>query len=261
MAAVAGVKITLKRNLVADTEPKAGDLEQGELALNVADGVIFMKTVADGAEDVKKFFPSSWIPIAGTWDITYKGRYVGIGIDAPTATLDVVNSNIEEMAIVSCRSTAGDGGAKFLLYECASEAAWSAKLDKSGFLKIFDEVAGVNIVVIEQKACSDAIHINSKGRIGLGLSENIDSKLTFPEDTGAIGGILFGKDTNLYRAAADKLMTDDLMSAERFKVNNLNTAPASSTALGAIGEIRITSDYIYVCVGINAWKRAALSTW
>jgi len=41
----------------------------------------------------------------------------------------------------------------------------------------------------------------------------------------------------------------------------LNTAPASASAAGTLGEIRYTADYIYVCTATNTWKRSALSTW
>ena len=39
------------------------------------------------------------------------------------------------------------------------------------------------------------------------------------------------------------------------------TVPASATATGDAGDIAWDSDYIYVCVGTNTWKRSALSTW
>jgi len=38
-------------------------------------------------------------------------------------------------------------------------------------------------------------------------------------------------------------------------------APASASANGFRGEIRYDSDYIYVCVADNTWKRVALSSW
>ena len=41
----------------------------------------------------------------------------------------------------------------------------------------------------------------------------------------------------------------------------LGTAPVSATAPGNVGEFRIASDYIYVCVALNEWVRGALVTW
>lgn len=37
--------------------------------------------------------------------------------------------------------------------------------------------------------------------------------------------------------------------------------PASATATGAIGEVAWDTDYLYIAVGLNQWKRVALSTW
>ena len=37
--------------------------------------------------------------------------------------------------------------------------------------------------------------------------------------------------------------------------------PASASAAGTQGEIAWDSDYIYVCIATNTWKRVALSTW
>jgi len=50
-------------------------------------------------------------------------------------------------------------------------------------------------------------------------------------------------------------------TATDYRVAALQTAPASATATGATGEIRYTSDYIYICVATNTWKRSPLSTW
>lgn len=41
----------------------------------------------------------------------------------------------------------------------------------------------------------------------------------------------------------------------------LDTAPASATATGTAGEIRVTATHIYVCTATNTWVRAALATW
>ena len=38
-------------------------------------------------------------------------------------------------------------------------------------------------------------------------------------------------------------------------------APASATSTGTAGEIRYDSDYVYICIATDTWKRAALSTW
>ena len=47
----------------------------------------------------------------------------------------------------------------------------------------------------------------------------------------------------------------------QYKLSALNTAPASATATGTLGEIRIDANYIYVCTATNVWKRTPLATW
>lgn len=38
-------------------------------------------------------------------------------------------------------------------------------------------------------------------------------------------------------------------------------APATASSTGSAGDWAVDSDYIYVCVASNTWKRAAISTW
>lgn len=51
------------------------------------------------------------------------------------------------------------------------------------------------------------------------------------------------------------------ITAVQYRLSALNTAPAGATAIGTTGEIRITSGFIYVCIGTNQWVRSALATW
>ena len=42
----------------------------------------------------------------------------------------------------------------------------------------------------------------------------------------------------------------------------INTnAPVTATEAGKVGEFRVTSDYLYVCIAPNTWKRSPLSSW
>jgi hypothetical protein len=50
------------------------------------------------------------------------------------------------------------------------------------------------------------------------------------------------------------------VNADTVRVRTART-PASATATGATGEICWDANYVYVAVGTNTWKRAALSTW
>ena len=39
------------------------------------------------------------------------------------------------------------------------------------------------------------------------------------------------------------------------------TAPASASATGSAGQIIWDTNYIYICVATDTWKRVAISTW
>lgn len=37
--------------------------------------------------------------------------------------------------------------------------------------------------------------------------------------------------------------------------------PASASAPGVVGQVSWDADYLYVCTGVDAWKRVAIATW
>jgi len=79
----------------------------------------------------------------------------------------------------------------------------------------------------------------TNNRIGIGTS-TLTSKLNFPADTVASGGILFGADVTLYRSAADVLFTDDSFTVGA----NLSVTGVALFGAGAVGapSISFTGD-------------------
>jgi hypothetical protein len=57
-----------------------------------------------------------------------------------------------------------------------------------------------------------------------------------------------------------KVMVGTYLMGETFKVYP-SPAPTTSTSPGLAGEIRYDSDYIYLCVSDNNWKRSSLGGW
>jgi hypothetical protein len=51
------------------------------------------------------------------------------------------------------------------------------------------------------------------------------------------------------------------ISSGIYLISALNTAPATATSPGALGEIRYTAGFIYVCIATNTWRRTALTSW
>ena len=50
------------------------------------------------------------------------------------------------------------------------------------------------------------------------------------------------------------------IDSDKIRIRDSNT-PSSASSTGAKGEICYDSNYVYVCVATNTWKRAALGTW
>jgi len=71
------------------------------------------------------------------------------------------------------------------------------------------------------------------------------------------GNVLIGTTTD----SGNKLKVNGDVSSTQYKLSALNTAPASATDTGTLGEVRITATYIYVCTATNTWVRTSLATW
>jgi hypothetical protein len=59
---------------------------------------------------------------------------------------------------------------------------------------------------------------------------------------------------------SQKLEVDGEVISDGYRVSAMQTAPAARNSTGTLGEIRITSNYIYVCYATNSWSRVALAT-
>jgi hypothetical protein len=59
----------------------------------------------------------------------------------------------------------------------------------------------------------------------------------------------------------DKLQVVGSTISTQYKLSALNTAPATASSSGTLGEIRIDANYIYICTATNTWKRVAIATW
>jgi len=64
----------------------------------------------------------------------------------------------------------------------------------------------------------------------------------------------------LTMASGANIESGNDISAGQFKVPNLNTKPASTSASGTQGDIVFADDGIYVCISTNNWRKATLGT-
>ena len=59
----------------------------------------------------------------------------------------------------------------------------------------------------------------------------------------------------------NKLQVNGSVKSTQYRLSALNTAPSSPIDKGTLGEIRVTSTYIYVCTATNVWVRTDLTSW
>jgi len=58
------------------------------------------------------------------------------------------------------------------------------------------------------------------------------------------------------------LLDDANLIAARLTLQmGVNKTPATASATGTTGEIAWDTNYLYVCVTTNTWKRVAIATW
>lgn len=117
-------------------------------------------------------------------------------------------------------------------------------------LRITNSSSGlIGAEMINQLATGSALKVTTSGA-GKGAIFNGEVA-----STGAvISGQLNGADTFTVSKEGN-------VTSASYKLSALNTAPASATATGTTGEIRVTATHIYVCTATNTWVRAALATW
>ena len=194
------------------------------------------------------------------------------------------------MAAVACGTTIGDApdlstsgpiiGNERLPASRGDGKAYSVSLDDiRAFYSIAPTLTGFvtlpTTTTIGEVSSAEILYLN-------GLSGSIQELLNLKQD-------IFKYDSNsntqiLHDSGSWKVLTSPmaatpsyisvhessgiwLNSASTVKITGalnkttFDTAPASATATGTTGDIRIVADAIYVCTATNTWKRTPLSTW
>jgi len=76
-----------------------------------------------------------------------------------------------------------------------------------------------------------------------------------------IGNTSQGYGTYLQKGLLTANRFNDLPDADGIIPALGTTAPASATAAGKVGEMRVTATYAYFCTAPNTWKRVAIAAW
>ena len=134
------------------------------------------------------------------------------------------SSDILSIGILNLKDTSLQVGSNFIIF---------AEYSNRGRIDLFSSNSATS-VQLSLKSSSGNINLTKEGKIGFNTnSPNSDNDFDFN------GSIL----------------------SESFNLSALNTAPASAVDTGILGQIRITSDYIYVCTATDTWVRTAITTW
>jgi hypothetical protein len=89
-----------------------------------------------------------------------------------------------------------------------------------------------------------------------GTTVDLDNNLK----VNAAGRVLIGNPTP-NDITGEAVQVNGVIICDQFKIWGLNTAPATASSTGTLGEIRIDANYIYICTATNTWKRVAIATW
>jgi len=95
--------------------------------------------------------------------------YVGIGNSTPSNLLEVGKNMMGPQVII--HNLGGGGGAGFTMIDDASTANWKFKATASGGFKIRDHANGLNVLVMEANAASNAIYVKAGGNVGIGTTD------------------------------------------------------------------------------------------
>lgn len=89
--------------------------------------------------------------------------------------------------------------------------------------------------------------------------DELDTKILFAEDYNLLAGEVVAIESYLLSLF---LASDNFLKIKKsgIIIESENT-PASSTATGEKGTICYDSNYIYVCVATDTWKRISLTSW
>ena len=157
--------IKLKRSSVAGNVPGSSDLSLGEIAVNTADGAVYIKK---GNNDIVAVADNDILHIDTT-----NGR-VGIGTKSPDYALDIRDdSNIQ----LKLSSTTTTNNAR-ITYGINNQQKWNHGVQASdSSFTFYDIVNNLSPFKIEQGAATNTLVVDSNSRVGIGTnnpSEKLD---------------------------------------------------------------------------------------
>jgi hypothetical protein len=205
------------------------------------------------------------------WDNT--NNRLGLGTTAPANAFDVVRGTAGTMGrgTFESGSFSFNGDAKVGVYTSSATSTDGAGIAFAQTnLQANSRYPGFELqYVYSSTVANNAMRFNYTERSSAGVVQNYAANIF---QAYANGTIIINPTTLNVTATAKLLVGTSTSSTHMLDVNGtarvnqiflrtLNTAPASASATGTTGEIRIDANFIYVCTATNTWKRVAIATW
>jgi len=269
--------------LLAPNIPNGGYMywAMGKEASNYNRGAISYHHISDGS--TSNYLDFGFYGAGELLNILASGK-VGIGTASPTRDLHVEYSSVSgNQALLPSVSVAntnvgtypGGGDYSFSSYEMtAGNGAIQGQFFADGtghFLTGTPNLyfrTGTDSPIIFGTNSIVRVIIQNDGKVGIGTTSP-SSKLHVAGDTTISGSldmdshkILNVVDPSDPQNAATKNYVDTISGTLNDKLNNIPfDPPLTSSGIGTTGDIAYDSDYFYVCIDTNVWKRTALSSW
>jgi hypothetical protein len=175
---------------------------------------------------------------------------VGIGISSPMATLHVHSDSIHG-GVVSISQADNSGDASQLdLSKARGSGASPATVQNNDF------VGQVRFLAYDGNSYDNFADMYAQAAGTISTTSHptkIVMRTTKSSATSPTTAVTIDENQNV-------LVEGNLEVKDQITIRDQN-APASASSNGFRGEIRYDSNYIYVCIADNTWKRVALSSW
>jgi hypothetical protein len=173
-------------------------------------------------------------------------------------------------------SAAGDSGERLQVTGTAKitdSATFSKAYSNTSDLGVIvsASIPGINLRTVSTGRTSFIQSYNSNGTssilVGTGSNNPTTTVMTFNGNDGTVNvGSWVASTGELLQVQGTAKITgattfSSTVTSTQFRLSALNTAPATASSTGTLGEIRIDADYIYICTATNTWKRVAIATW
>ena len=175
---------------------------------------------------------------------------VGIGTDAPDTTLHIHSDSINNGAVMISQADNSSDASQLDLSKARGSGASPAVVQNNDFIGqlrflAYDGNSYDNFADIYAQAAGTISTTSHPTKIVV--------RTTKGSATSPTTAITIDENQNV-------IAEGNLEAKDQITIREQNAPPAASSN-GFQGEIRYDSNYIYVCVADNTWKRVALSSW